>query len=114
MVIYEYLCTDCGVFTAMRQMAHSSLPQPCPVCRTPAPRACVAPPSFASMSASLRHTHSTNERARHEPRLASHSEPVKKHGPGCSCCSSGKSKATLTAPSGEKSFPNKRPWMISH
>ena len=114
MAIYEYHCTDCGVFTAMRPMADSSLPQPCPVCRAPAPRAWVTPPSLASMSASLRHAHSTNERARHEPRLASQSEPVKKHAPGCSCCTGGNSRGTLTAPSGEKSFPYKRPWMISH
>ena len=114
MAIYEYHCTDCGVFTAMRPMADSSLPQPCPLCRMPAPRAWITPPGFAGMSSALRHAYSTNERACHEPRLASQTGPANKHAPGCGCCSSGKSKGTLTAPSGKKSFPDKRPWMISH
>jgi hypothetical protein len=37
----------------------------------------------------------------------------KRHGAGCSCCSTGKSNA-VKAPDGSKMFPTKRPWMISH
>lgn len=114
MAIYEYLCGDCGVFTAMQPMRNSALPQPCPDCGALSARAWVTPPGVAGMSAALRHAHSTNERARHEPRLASQSGPLKKHGSGCSCCTAKPSRSTLVAPSGEKSFPTKRPWMISH
>jgi len=94
-------------------MAESALPHACPHCGTLCARAWLTAPAFSGMTASLRHAHSTNERARHEPRLASQSGGTHVHGPGCGC-GSGKSKATLTAPSGEKSFPSKRPWMISH
>jgi hypothetical protein len=33
---------------------------------------------------------------------------------GCGCCSTGKRGATVTGASGNKAFPAKRPWMISH
>jgi putative FmdB family regulatory protein len=111
MAIYEYLCTTCGPFTANRPMAESALPQACPHCSAACARAWLTAPAFAGMAAGLRHAHSTNERARHEPRLASQAGHV--HGPGCGC-GSGASKAAVTAPGGEKSFPGKRPWMISH
>ncbi|KAB2318735.1 zinc ribbon domain-containing protein [Betaproteobacteria bacterium SCN1] len=114
MAIYEYCCTRCGPFEASRPMAESALPQACPACGTPAARAWITAPAFAGLPSGLKKAHALNERARHAPRLASQSEPAKKHGPGCSCCGGGKSKATVTAASGEKSFPTKRPWMISH
>ncbi|MEO1363845.1 MAG: zinc ribbon domain-containing protein, partial [Pseudomonadota bacterium] len=38
------------------------------------------------------------------------------HGPNCSCCSGGSTRPskTLHHADGSKSFPTKRPWMISH
>ena len=33
---------------------------------------------------------------------------------GCGCCSTAKRGATLTGANGNKAFPSKRPWMISH
>jgi putative FmdB family regulatory protein len=114
MATYEYLCSACGPFCAARPMAESSLPQPCPVCATPSPRAWITPPAFAGMSATRRHAYQTNERASHEPRVASQTDAGTPHRPGCSCCSGKASRSTHVAPGGEKSFPNKRPWMISH
>jgi putative FmdB family regulatory protein len=113
MAIYEYLCPECGPFSAMRPMSESATPAPCPGCAALSARAWITPPTFFGMSADRRLAHTTNERAQHEPRLASQSGSKHVHGPGCGCGSS-KSKATFTAPSGEKSFPGKRPWMISH
>jgi hypothetical protein len=38
-----------------------------------------------------------------------------RHPSGCGCCSgTSKRGSTVTAPSGAKTFPTKRPWMISH
>jgi hypothetical protein len=37
-----------------------------------------------------------------------------KHPAGCGCCSTSKKATTVRAPDGAKSFPSKRPWMISH
>jgi hypothetical protein len=40
--------------------------------------------------------------------------PRLKHPSGCGCCSGARRGATVTAPNGAKSFPSRRPWMISH
>ncbi|HTD90880.1 MAG TPA: zinc ribbon domain-containing protein, partial [Burkholderiales bacterium] len=54
-----------------------------------------------------------NERARHEPQLSG-DYVSRRHPAGCGCCSSVKRSATVTDAKGNKAFPNKRPWMISH
>jgi len=107
--VYEYACTDCGAFTALRPMAQGREPHPCPSCGATAPRVLATPPAFAGMSAAQRVAHATNERGAHEPRVSS------RHGAGCSCCGSGaKTSAVARATDGSKTFPTKRPWMISH
>jgi putative FmdB family regulatory protein len=108
MPIYEYACGQCGGFTVMRPMARSSEPHPCPDCGAQAPRVIATAPAFAGMPAVVRQAHAVNERSAHEPKQSP------RHGAGCSCCSgAGKSSAARTA-DGKKSFPGKRPWMISH
>ena len=111
MPIYEYACVDCGTFTALRPMAEYQMPGTCPYCGNPSPRAMLTAPVIAAMPAARRKAHAANEKARHEPVLASQLE--KKHGAGCSCCGVKKSAAAMTADGG-KTFPSKRPWMISH
>jgi putative FmdB family regulatory protein len=112
MPVYEYLCDECGTdFTALRRMSEASAPHDCPECGEPAHRAMLTAPAYAGMPATERKAHSINERARHEPKLSSQVGHV--HGPGCGC-GSGPSKSTKVAPDGKKSFPSKRPWMISH
>lgn len=111
MPVYEYLCEGCGTdFSALRPMAQSSLPHACPRCGGEAQRALLSPPAYAGMSAADRQAHAVNERARHEPKSSSTLGHA--HGPGCGCGKPGKS--TVVAPDGKKSFPAKRPWMISH
>jgi len=111
MPVYEYLCDGCGTdFSALRPMAQSSLPHACPECGSEAQRALLSAPAYAGMPAAQRAAHATNERARHEPKSSSKLGHV--HGPGCGCGKPGKS--TVVAPDGKKSFPTKRPWMISH
>lgn len=110
MPFYDYECDECGPFTALRPMALSGEPCACPDCGGQAPRAFLRAPNFALMDTSTRSAHATNEKARHEPKVASKSG----HGPGCSCCSGkGKSKAVYRA-DGSKTFPSMRPWQISH
>jgi hypothetical protein len=39
------------------------------------------------------------------------------HAPGCACCggdAKGKKSKTVKMPNEAKTFPSKRPWMISH
>jgi putative FmdB family regulatory protein len=111
MPVYEYACGDCGGFTAVRPMSQYREPQPCPGCGASAPRALLSAPAFSAMPAASRIAHATNERSAHAPRASA--EVGKRHGAGCSCCSTGKSNA-VKAPDGSKMFPTKRPWMISH
>lgn len=112
MPVYEYECRDCGSFQAVRPMSEYSEPCACPACGSSAPRALLTAPGLTSMDSSLRLAHATNERSAHEPHLSS--KQGRAHGPGCSCCSGGKKSSAVYRPDGSKTFPSKRPWMISH
>ena len=114
MPTYEYLCDDCGDFTAFRPMSERNLPCACPVCGGDSQRVLLSAPTLSALSAAARNAHATNERAAHAPKTSAEYTATHKHGPGCGCCGGGKSKATVTAANGSKAFPTKRPWMISH
>lgn len=113
MPTYEYACERCGEFTAMRRMSERNEPCTCPVCGARAERVILSAPAMWSMAAGDRTAHATNERARHAPRTSEEYAATHKHGPGCGC-GGGASRTTVTAPDGAKTFPTKRPWMISH
>ena len=105
MPVYDYACERCGPFTVLRPMAQFKDPHACPDCGEACPRAFLTAPRIAGMDPGLRAAHATNERSRHAPRRSG------AHGAGCGCCSPTKKAA---APAAAKSFPNARPWMISH
>jgi putative FmdB family regulatory protein len=112
MPVYEYLCSDCGPFTAMRPMAECDLPSDCPACSANAPRVILTAPHFSTMPAAKRQAHAANERSAHAPlTLASFKTS---HGAGCACCSGKSSRMSRRGKDGSKSFPASRPWMISH
>ncbi|MBS7545827.1 FmdB family zinc ribbon protein [Ancylobacter oerskovii] len=122
MPVYEYLCDDCGDFTALRPMSEYQSPQPCPDCGVMAPRVLLTAPHFTSMSRASLSAHAGNEQARHAPMSVDgyrEKQERAKHAAGCSCCSGGmksrsKKNRTATSANGAKSFPSARPWMISH
>jgi len=111
MPLYEYACSQCGGFSATNPLSKYREPKPCPGCGGLAPRALLSAPALATMPAANRIAHATNERSAHQPRTSA--DVGHRHGAGCSCCSTGKSSAVKSA-DGSKSFPAKRPWMISH
>jgi putative FmdB family regulatory protein len=115
MPTYDYDCSACGGFAAFRPMAARDEPAPCPTCRGESPRVFASAPQLALMEAGTRGAIETNERARHAP-VHSKDYARLKHPAGCGCCSPGNNKrgATVTAANGNKAFPGKRPWMISH
>ena len=114
MPTYDYDCSLCGGFEAIRSIGQRDEPAICPDCDDLAPRVMVAAPRLRLMEASTRRAMDVNETARHEPRRSGDYARLK-HPSGCGCCStSPRKKATVTAPNGAKSFPSKRPWMISH
>jgi putative FmdB family regulatory protein len=109
MPVYEYLCQRCGPFTQMRPMAEYDLPSECPHCAGAAPRVILTPPRFSTLGADVRAAHATNERSANAPGRSSSLQ--RKHGTGCGCCSG---RMDRRGKSGAKSFPTRRPWMISH
>jgi putative FmdB family regulatory protein len=113
MPTYDYACSACGGFDAIRSVAQRDEPARCPECGLVAPRVFIAAPRLALMEGATRSALATNERARHEPK-SSRDYVRLKHPAGCGCCSTAKRGATLTAANGNKAFPMKRPWMISH
>jgi putative FmdB family regulatory protein len=117
MPTYDYACPDCGGFDAFRSLAMRNDPAQCPDCGTASPRVFVSAPRLACVSSYTRMAMDTNERARHEPRSSRDTDGSygrMRHPAGCGCCSTSKKATTVRAPDGAKSFPSKRPWMISH
>jgi putative FmdB family regulatory protein len=113
MPTYDYDCPSCGGFDAFRSLSQRNEPAACPDCGTAAPRVMVSAPRLALMDGGVRTAIGVNERASHEPKRSGDYARLK-HPPGCGCCGTGRSKATVTSASGAKAFPSKRPWMISH
>ena len=113
MPTYDYECATCGGFDAIRALAARNEPAACPDCGGASSRVLASAPRLALLTTEARTAMATNERARHEPRSSRELSRLK-HPSGCACCSSGKRGATLTGANGNKAFPNKRPWMISH
>ena len=113
MPTYDYSCTRCGSFEALRSVSMRNQAAACPSCGGVAPRLVVSAPALALMEEGTRRAIEVNDRARHEPKNSGNYARLK-HPAGCGCCNSGKRGATVTAPNGSKAFPSKRPWMISH
>jgi putative FmdB family regulatory protein len=114
MPTYDYACQACGGFDALRRLADRDQPAPCPDCGAASPRVLASAPQLALMDGGTRSAMATNERARHEPQRSGNYARLR-HPAGCGCCSTGvRKKATLTGANGNKAFPSKRPWMISH
>lgn len=117
MPTYDYACPACGGFDAFRTLAQRNEPADCPDCGTASPRVLVTAPRLACVSSNTRRAIESNERSAHAPMSSKDygSYSRMKHPAGCGCCSSAtKRAATVTAANGAKSFPSKRPWMISH
>jgi putative FmdB family regulatory protein len=113
MPTYDYACGGCGGFDAIRSISMRDEPAACPQCGAASARVFAQAPQLALLDGGTRKALDTNERARHEPR-SSREHARLKHPAGCGCCSPGRRGATLSAANGNKAFPGKRPWMISH
>jgi len=116
MPTYDYDCPACGGFDAFRTLAARNEPAICPDCHHESPRVFVSAPRLALLAGDTRSALEIGERASHEPK-SSRDYARFKHPAGCGCCSTTNSSrrgATLRAAKGDKTFPTKRPWMISH
>jgi putative FmdB family regulatory protein len=113
MPTYDYDCSGCGGFDAVRPQADRNEPALCPDCGAGSPRVFATAPRLALLTSSTRDAMDRNERAQHEPSSSRDYQRLR-HPAGCGCCKTGQRGATLQAPNGNKAFPSKRPWMISH
>lgn len=113
MPTYDYSCGGCGGFDAFRSMSQRDEPAACPGCGAASPRVFASAPRLALLDGGTRSAFDTNERARHEPRSSKEYARLR-HPAGCGCCKTGQRGATVTGANGNKAFPSKRPWMISH
>jgi putative FmdB family regulatory protein len=112
MPTYEYECVTHGVFESWRPMSESRLPQACPDCNQQASRV-ISRAALGVVSSRTRTAHEVNERAAHAPKSAAEI----RHKKGCACCTTpARSTAGISerTADGAKSFPDRRPWMISH
>lgn len=125
MPLYEYECSNCGVFSALRKISESSLAVMCDECGEMGERI-ISAPHLAILDKSQRVAHERNEKAANEPRVSRRSS--------CGCTGSHTCKTTqdkaASAKSGKgvagkKSDANApafqmqtkktaRPWMVGH
>jgi putative FmdB family regulatory protein len=74
MPLYEYECSEHGVFELIRGISEARQGAPCPECASEAPRILSAP-AVSSLSRATRVAHERNERSRHEPRVVRNEGP---------------------------------------
>lgn len=67
MPVYEYLCDACGGFQCSQPIAGAAVPQPCPYCGEPAPRALAAPHVRGARAAIHYIAGERNERSANQP-----------------------------------------------
>ena len=124
MPLYDYKCTQHGVFQELASMEHHDHPAKCPQCAQLSARVVMIPPHIAAMIKEKKEAMERNEKAQHEPDFMTsaqfHEREKEKqeratHGKhkGCGCAPKRPSNLLWTA-DGNKMFPSMRPWMISH
>jgi putative FmdB family regulatory protein len=96
MPLYEYRCSDHGVFEAMGRMSRSGEPGSCPACEASAPRI-LSSVRGAQLERSQVIARDRNERSAHEPRLVETKKKV----------------ATGERPKPQRSH-GQRPWVLEH
>ncbi|PLC49366.1 FmdB family transcriptional regulator [Pollutimonas subterranea] len=113
MPTYDYVCNKCGPFEAFSSIAARDAVVGCPFCASPSLRLLLNAPRLAIMKGGRRHAMAVNEKASHEP-VNSKAYTSKPHPFGCGCCASATVKSASGSTGETRSFPDKRPWMISH
>ncbi len=121
MPLYEYVCHECGIFSAIRKMSESALPANCGFCGRESDRV-ISAPRFALLDSARRVAYERNEKSAHDPLS------LRRSSCGCTTthtCKPGSeqsiSKANQNTPSdkGAPSFQMQtkktaRPWMLGH
>ncbi len=121
MPLYEYECSDCGVFSALGRISTSQEPAACPTCSAVSERI-ISAPQLAILGKPQRAAHERNEKSAHAPRSTRRSSC------GCTgshtCNTKSNTSKTNASKTGKPvSNPNgllmqtkrtARPWMLGH
>ncbi len=121
MPLYEYECSSCGVFSALRKMSESSLAVQCEECGEMGERI-ISAPHLAVLSATQRSAHERNEKSANEPRVGRRSSCGCAGSHTCKTKSEREKPASKAAGKPEDNRPGfqmqtkktARPWMVGH
>ena len=103
MPIYEYQCTQHGLFEELRPMSRSSEGADCPTCATTSPRVLSATrTTLVPRAVSV--AHARNEKSQHSPEVCSHPHGHKHD--------HGKPKPKRSRQ--PQVYRGKRPWVMEH
>lgn len=124
MPVYDYKCSQHGLFFELAEMQNAHLPAACPQCSALSARVVLMPSAVIDFKTPQHIAHSRNETASHRPFFSTpearqekiqQQQHAHKYHKACGCSDKplNRSKLFYTA-AGEKMFPSMRPWMISH
>ena len=99
MPIYEYECSEHGVFEELRPMQRCAEPADCPSCAQSAPRV-LSVTRVRQVSHAVGVAHERNEKSQHSPHVCS------------SGCAHGKPRAPKSTQ--PQVYRGKRPWVMEH
>lgn len=117
MPVYDYKCSDHGVFYDLASVDDHAAPAPCPQCQVFSPRIIMISPGILDMAREKKQAMDRNEAAKHEPQHSNadtRAENADKLKHGCGCTHTKRSSKLMYTADGSKMFPSMRPWMISH
>jgi putative FmdB family regulatory protein len=117
MPVYDYKCTEHGLFYDLASLEDHAKPSCCPECQKISPRVIILSPSVLNMSKKEKQAIERNETAQHEPQYStvdSRAENTEKLKRGCGCEDHERPSKLVYTAEGNKMFPSMRPWMISH
>ena len=116
MPVYDYKCSQHGLFSELATFEHSQVPQPCPQCSELSGRVIVIAPEILDMAPERRDAFARNEKSRHEPEFSTSErrQHDHEHRSGCGCSAKKPGSKLFYTAQGDKMFPSMRPWMISH
>ncbi len=112
MPVYEYVCSSCGVFSALRKMSEAKQPACCETCGAVSPRIMSAP-RLAVLEKSQRNAHERNEKSANEPNVGRRSSC------GCTGAHTCNTTTKVNPETGKAALQMQtkktaRPWMLSH
>lgn len=117
MPVYDYKCSEHGMFYQLATIEDHAKPAICPHCQRLSPRIIVMSPAILDLADDKKKAIAMNEAAKHQPQFStvdSRAENEEKLKHGCGCRHEKRNTKLFYTAEGNKMFPSMRPWMISH